>query len=94
MRRAAGSHAAAAGQGAVFAARARTFSGTVPEHTHVAVTALAGLSVDKASALADDVAVGGLAAEGPDVPAYEVWRRLIRTRLHDPMTTSHDEESS
>jgi len=76
LRRAAGPHRAHLAQGAVFAAKARAFSGYVPVHTEVAVAALADLSVATAAALADDVAVGGLlSATDPD---YEVWRLKIR----------------
>jgi hypothetical protein len=66
-------------QGAVFAAKARDFSGFVPPHTGVAVHALAGVSATTAATLADDVADGGLAS-GTE-PDYEVWRRRIRERL-------------
>ncbi|MBM2620116.1 DUF1702 family protein [Actinoplanes sp. LDG1-06] len=81
MARRAGPYLADCGQGAVFAARARSFSGTVPAHTAPAVEVLTGLAVAAASELADDVATGGLAAEGSDRPAYEVWRSRVRSRL-------------
>jgi hypothetical protein len=77
--RAAGEHWPHLAQGAVFAAKARTFAGFVPEPTEVAVAALAGLAVDKAAALADDVVAGGLPADAE--PDYEVWRRAIREQL-------------
>ncbi|MFD2762698.1 DUF1702 family protein [Micromonospora eburnea] len=67
-------------QGAVFAARARTFSGAVPPHTDETVVALTGLPVAAASALADEVAVGGLPASRGE-PAYEVWRRRVRAHF-------------
>ena len=74
------------GQGAVFAAKARDYSGHIPEHTGVALHALAGMTVEHASALADDVAVD--AAAGPDLPAYELWRARVRDRVPatDPAT--------
>ncbi|MFI2652160.1 DUF1702 family protein [Micromonospora fulviviridis] len=79
LRRHAGPHRPHLAQGAVFAARARTFSGSVPPHTPCTVAALTGLSVAAASALADDVAVGGLDAARE--PAYEVWRRRVRAHF-------------
>ncbi|MEU5716205.1 DUF1702 family protein [Streptomyces sp. NPDC020403] len=66
-------------QGAVFAAKARHFSGAVPEHTRGALHALAGITVEAAAALADAAAPAGGA--GGDVPAYELWRRAVRERL-------------
>ena len=66
-------------QGAVFAAKARDFSGFVPAHTATALHALTGLSVSAASVLADDVSLNlpGVAGE----PDYESWRRQIRDHL-------------
>ncbi|MFI7024137.1 DUF1702 family protein [Micromonospora sp. NPDC049900] len=80
LRRQAGGYRPHLAQGAVFAARARTFSGAVPPHTGQTVAALTGLSVDAASALADEVAVDGLSAERAE-PPYEVWRQRVRSRL-------------
>lgn len=79
LRREAGPAWPELAQGAVFAAKARTYSGTVPEHTDVAVSALAGVSVDAATALADEVAIDG-PPTGP-VPAYEEWRRRVRAHF-------------
>jgi hypothetical protein len=59
----------------VFAAKARAYSGTVPDHTHATCAALTDISVDKAVSLAD-----GTAPAGPDTgsePAYELWRQRI-----------------
>lgn len=67
------------GQGAVFAAKARHFSGFVPQHSEMAVRVLAGMSVDSAAEMADDVASGGF--DGAGEPDYEVWRRRVRQRL-------------
>ncbi|MGP3632796.1 DUF1702 family protein [Streptomyces sp. 24-1644] len=66
-------------QGSVFAAKARHFSGIVPEHTRSALHALAGITVESAAALADDAAPPAGAADG--VPTYEIWRRSVREKL-------------
>ncbi len=80
--RAAGDHWPELALGAVFAARARTYAGFVPAHTDVAMAAFAGLSVDKAVALADSTAVTAVTANGTgQVPAYELWRQNIRAQL-------------
>jgi hypothetical protein len=65
--------------GTVFAAKARAYSGVVPEHTHAGCAALAGISVDKAVALADGTAPTATDA-GPE-PAYERWRQRIRAHF-------------
>lgn len=66
-------------QGAVFAAKARVFSGHVPEHTETAVRALTGLDSAAAATLADEQRVepGG----GGTEPAYERWRAGVRHRF-------------
>lgn len=58
LRRAADAYQADLALGVVFAVKARTYSGSVPEHTRIACSALAGISVDEAAALADATAVG------------------------------------
>lgn len=71
-------------QGAVFAAKARDYSGFVPPYSAVAVLALADLTTAAASELADDAATDGPAAVGPAdraEPLYERWRRVIRARI-------------
>ncbi|MEZ0075138.1 DUF1702 family protein [Planotetraspora sp. GP83] len=73
LRREAGDHLPELAQGVVFAARARSFAGFVPDHTEVATAVLAGLSVEDAVALADAAAVDA----GDSVPAYELWRRNV-----------------
>lgn len=86
LRRAAGDHHAELAQGAVFAAKARSYAGFVPVHTEVATAALTGLSLESAVALADDSAVdsavdsaGATVATGTGpVPAYELWRQNVR----------------
>jgi hypothetical protein len=82
LRRSAGAYWTEVALGTVFAIKARTYAGFLPPHTELACSTLAGLSADAAVALADDTrpedATEG-AADG--VPAYEAWRRNIRTRL-------------
>lgn len=80
LRSAAGQYAADVAQGAVFAAKARSFSGCEPEHSAVAIAALADLDISQAARMADDVAAGGLSATD-DVPEYEIWRSLVRSEL-------------
>ncbi len=76
LRRESGPCAGDLAQGAIFAAKARVFSGSEPSHSELAIGALADLTLAKAAILADDVAVGGL--ESDRVPKYEVWRTKIR----------------
>jgi len=76
LRRLAGPDSGHLAQGAVFAAKARAYSGFVPEHSEVASGALADLRVTAASELADEAATGGLTASGQ--PDYENWRARIR----------------
>ncbi|QGN48362.1 DUF1702 family protein [Micromonospora sp. WMMD558] len=80
LHRAAGEHAPDLAQGAVFAAKARSWSGCVPEHTRAALLGLTGMTVEAAAEFADEVAVSG-AAEGL-VPPYEIWRSRVRARFH------------
>jgi enediyne biosynthesis protein E2 len=63
----------------VFATKARVYSGTVPEHTATACSALTDMSVDKAVSLADDTAVT-TSSTGSE-PAYELWRQRIRAHF-------------
>ncbi|MER7012756.1 DUF1702 family protein [Saccharopolyspora sp. NPDC000359] len=65
--------------GMVFAVKARSWAGHVPEHTEWAANALGEMSVDAAVALADDTAVRG-GESGAD-PQYEVWRQRIRAHF-------------
>ena len=74
----AGEHWEHLAQGAVFAAKARHFSGFVTEQTAVALHALTGLTVPAAAALADDVSVTAVDGDEPD---YESWRRQVRAHL-------------
>lgn len=64
--------------GAVFAVKARTYSGFLPEYTEAATLALTGLSAAAATELAD-----AATRDAPDstVPRYERWRRTIRAHV-------------
>ncbi|BCB89751.1 DUF1702 family protein [Phytohabitans suffuscus] len=77
LRRAAGDDRAQLALGVVFAVKARSYAGLVPDFTTTACQALAGLSVDKAVALADATAVRSPGSE----PAYELWRQRIRAHF-------------
>jgi hypothetical protein len=79
LRREAGSNWSQLALGTVFAAKARAYSGIVPEHTQAACSVLADMSVDKANSLADGTAPSG-AATGSE-PVYEQWRQRIRAHF-------------
>ncbi|KAA9377603.1 DUF1702 family protein [Microbispora cellulosiformans] len=86
VRRLSAEHHADLAQGAVFALKARHYSGCVPAHTAAAAEAFAGLSVERAVALADDCAVDpGTKGE---VPSYELWRRGVRHHFAAPAGVS------
>lgn len=76
LRQAAGTHASQLAVGCVFAVKARSYAGFVPEYTHAACLALTDAPVDKAVAVADDTAVGPEASGA--LPPYEIWRQRIR----------------
>jgi hypothetical protein len=80
LRRSAAGYSDHLAQGAVFAAKARTWAGYCPEHTGTAVRALTGLAPGAAAELADAVTLDPQS----DVPAYEQWRRSIRERVAGP----------
>jgi hypothetical protein len=63
----------------VFAAKARAYSGLVPDHTQATCSALAGMSVDKAVSLADGTAP--TAGDAGSEPVYELWRQRIRAHF-------------
>jgi hypothetical protein len=86
LRRLAGLHWTEVAQGAVFATKARHYSGTVPPHTATAIAALADLTVEQAAALADDVAVAEDDAGAGR--AYEQWRQRIRAAVAS--SSAHD----
>lgn len=67
--------------GTIFAVKARTYAGLVPDHTTAACGVLTGMTVDKAVALADSTAV--TSAYGGAEPAYELWRARIRNHFEN-----------
>jgi hypothetical protein len=79
LRRAAGRYYDELALGVVFAVKARTYSGYVPAHTHLAAGVLTDLSVQGAQHLADRTE----APDGDDgpVPPYELWRERIRAEF-------------
>lgn len=79
LRVAAREHGSELALGSVFAVKARTHAGFVPEHTHAATVEFAGMTVDQAGSLADSTAVRPDA--GGEQPAYEVWRQRIRAHF-------------
>jgi enediyne biosynthesis protein E2 len=72
-------HEAHLAVGAVFAAKARMFSGHLPDHCDAAVRALADLSAAAASDLADSAVQRDVGTR--EEPTYETWRRQIRTQF-------------
>ncbi|ADJ48594.1 hypothetical protein AMES_6768 [Amycolatopsis mediterranei S699] len=83
LRRAAGEYFAELALGVVFAVKARTYSGHVPAHTHLAAGVLVNLSVQGAQTIADRTE----AADGDDgpEPPYELWRERIRRDFRDAL---------
>ena len=79
LREAAGDCGPQVAQGAAFAAKARLACGEHVGHTGTAVRILAGCSVEAAAETTDRTRIG-LRADG-DIPAYEVWRRLVAREL-------------
>jgi hypothetical protein len=79
LRREAGALRPELALGAIFAMKARTYAGFVPEHTTAACGVLTGMTVDKAVALADGTAV--TSAYPGSEPAYELWRAKIRNHF-------------
>jgi hypothetical protein len=92
LREAAGEHWPQLGLGVVFAVKARTFAGHVPEHSAPAAEALAGLSVADAVAIADrtEAESSGLDHTGDGVPLYEQWRRRIRAHFSRTASSPRD----
>jgi hypothetical protein len=70
--------------GMVFAVKARTYADFVPAHTDLAASALGGVSVVEALAIADGTEVSSDAGEPDGDPAYEIWRQRIRDRFDVP----------
>jgi len=83
LREAAGQYRPELALGSVFAVKARTFAGHLPEHTEVALAALTGLDTPAAVELADSTEVPPDA--GREVPAYELWRQRIRASFAPPV---------
>jgi hypothetical protein len=81
LLRASGPHSAELATGAVLAVKARSHAGFVPSHAAVAASALAGLTVPAAAALADD---GAVHAGDGRLPAYELWRQNIAAHFTHP----------
>ncbi|HEY2577492.1 MAG TPA: DUF1702 family protein [Streptosporangiaceae bacterium] len=79
LRREAGGYGPQLALGTVFAVKARTYAQMVPDHTATACSVLAGMSIDKAVALADATAV--TPQPGGSEPAYELWRQRIRAHF-------------
>lgn len=77
LRVAAGRYAPDLAQGSAFAAGARVRADLVVPHNELATQVLCGLAVEAASKVTDD-ARDGLGGDG-EVPAYEQWRRRIRS---------------
>nr|WP_217643292.1 DUF1702 family protein [Actinopolyspora righensis] len=73
---AAGRHDVELALGAVFTAKARSYSEYIPDHSSKGVRALTGLSVAEAVGLADSTVVEEHVSTR--LPAYEVWRDRIR----------------
>ncbi|MGW5051290.1 DUF1702 family protein [Actinokineospora sp. NPDC004072] len=80
VREAAGEHRPQLAVGVVFAVKARTFAGHVPEHTALGARELAGLSVADAVAIADRTEAAADAADDAE-PLYEKWRSRIRAHF-------------
>jgi enediyne biosynthesis protein E3 len=78
--RLAGEYRSYAAQGAVFAASARLRADLVTPGTELGVKAHCGMSVQEASALADETRLDLPETDGP-LPAYGVWRERIRARF-------------
>lgn len=88
MSLAAGEYRSELALGSIFAVKARTYAGYVPDHTVDSVAELAGLSIGEATELADSTEV--LGPISGDQPRYELWRQEIRsyfTRSSSPSAT-------
>ncbi|MEO7262060.1 MAG: DUF1702 family protein [Jatrophihabitantaceae bacterium] len=79
LRKSADDHWTELALGSVFAVKARTYAGFVPEHTVLANEQLTSLSIEGASALADRTEVSP-EGSGP-LPQYEIWRQRIRAHF-------------
>jgi hypothetical protein len=79
LRKSAGEHWAELALGSVFAVKARTDAGFVPEHTVLANEQLTSLSIAGSNALADRTEPDPRGS-GP-LPQYEIWRQRIRAHF-------------
>jgi len=79
LRPAAGAFHPDLAQGVAFAAKARERAGNLAPHTELACEVLCNSSAAEAAALSD-ATFADLPRDGSE-PAYEVWRRRIRTRF-------------
>ena len=82
LRDSSGQFAPNLAQGVAFAAKARHRAGNLASHTEMACRLICGMPAIEAAAVTDE-ALHNLPADG-DVPAYEIWRRRIQTRLGQP----------
>jgi enediyne biosynthesis protein E3 len=80
LRRAAGPRVPELAQGVAFATKARERAGNPAAHTELAARVICGMSAAEAAAVTD-AAQGGLPADRPGEPAFEVWRRRIQDRF-------------
>ncbi|GGS57598.1 MULTISPECIES: DUF1702 family protein [Actinokineospora] len=88
VREAAGEHRDQLGVGVVFAVKARTFAGHVPDHSALGAQMLAGLSVADAVAISDSTEASSDDAGEDSVPLYEKWRSRIRAHFTDNASQS------
>lgn len=82
LRDAVGQYAPEAALGVVFAVKARTYAGTVPEHTKQAAAELVGSSIEDIVTIADRT--GANLPSDDEQPAYELWRQRIRAAVRTP----------
>jgi hypothetical protein len=86
LRSLAGGHAAELAQGAAFAAKARERAGNPAEHTEAACRVLCGRSAASAAAVTDEALASLL--QGGAEPAYDAWRRRVRSVLGEEVSGS------
>src|SRR5262245_44560426 len=74
LRSSCGAYVPEVALGSVFAVKARTYAGHLPDHSEIAAEALTGLDVGVLVGLADSTAVEPDATGPGGSPAYELWR--------------------
>lgn len=79
LRGTAGTHLAAAAQGAAFAAQARRRAANSAPHTELACGILCGMNAHEAASWTD-TDLADLPPDGTE-PAYEIWRTRVRMRF-------------